>query len=173
MKSKSIITKIILFALIAVMLFGTLASSAYESYDTYTYSIDGEPLKSPAAYTPSSTAYDSASMGLLAGNHWRYDSDGDVALWLGDMTPAKLTDEDGRKVTFTSKGLSFFFDEETMTFSVADHAFVLNQCLQALTLVKSEISPDALEGAEFDWVRIQAADVIFDENGAIVLPEDK
>lgn len=61
---KSRITKIFIFALIALMLFGTVLSSAYESYDTYTYSIDGEPLLSPAAYTPDVSVYDSKYMGI-------------------------------------------------------------------------------------------------------------
>ena len=63
MKSK--IAKILVFAIVAIMLFGTVFSSAYESYDTYTYSIDGKPLISPAAYTPDVAVYDSAHMGLL------------------------------------------------------------------------------------------------------------
>ena len=44
------ITKILLLSLVVIMLFGTFASTASEPYDTYTYSIDGEPLKSPTAY---------------------------------------------------------------------------------------------------------------------------
>ena len=50
MKSK--ITKILVLSLLLVMLFGTITASAFNSYDTYTYSIDGEPLKSPPAYNP-------------------------------------------------------------------------------------------------------------------------
>ena len=50
MKSK--ISKILVLSLVLVMLFGTIYASAFESYDTYTYSIGGEPLKSPPAYTP-------------------------------------------------------------------------------------------------------------------------
>ena len=65
MKSK--IVKILLLSLVCVMLFGTIAPAAFESYDTYTYSIDGEPLPSPHAYTPDVEAYDSQSMGLLNG----------------------------------------------------------------------------------------------------------
>lgn len=41
---------ILLLALVAVMLFGAVTASASEPYDTYTYSIDGEPLRSPTAY---------------------------------------------------------------------------------------------------------------------------
>ena len=47
MKSK--LTKIILLSLVLVMVFGTVYASAFSSYDTYTYSIDGEPLKLLAA----------------------------------------------------------------------------------------------------------------------------
>ena len=79
MKNK--ITKIIVFALVSLMLFGTFAASAYESYDTYTYSIDGEPLASPHAYTPDVLNYDSAAMNLLGGNFWHYDTSGDVVAW--------------------------------------------------------------------------------------------
>ena len=50
MKNK--LSKILILSLILVMVFGTVYASAFESYDTYTYSIDGEPLKSPTAYTP-------------------------------------------------------------------------------------------------------------------------
>ncbi len=44
------ITSIIIFALVAVMLVGLVPVSASDPYDTYTYSIDGTPLKSPTAY---------------------------------------------------------------------------------------------------------------------------
>ena len=50
MKSK--ITKVLVLSLLLIMLFGTITASAFNSYDTYTYSIDGEPLKSPPAYNP-------------------------------------------------------------------------------------------------------------------------
>ena len=61
MKSK--LTKIILLSLVLVMIFGTVYASAFSSYDTYTYSIDGEPLKSPPAYQPADTIT-SKKMGL-------------------------------------------------------------------------------------------------------------
>ena len=63
MKSK--ITKILAFALLAIVAFGTVTASASESYNTYTYSIDGEPLDSPAAYvTSAQEVYNSTAMGL-------------------------------------------------------------------------------------------------------------
>ena len=83
MKSK--LTKILIFALAAILLFGSVLSSAYESYDTYTYSIDGEPLLSPPAYTPDTKAYDSKHMGLL-------DSEGKGGLVLPSDV---VTDKEG------------------------------------------------------------------------------
>ena len=48
------------------MVFGTVYASAFESYDTYTYSIDGEPLKSPPAYTPArEVSYADMDLGRL------------------------------------------------------------------------------------------------------------
>ena len=58
------ITKILLLVLAFVMLFGTISATAYEPYETYTYSIDGLPLASPHAYTPGVETYGSADMGL-------------------------------------------------------------------------------------------------------------
>ena len=113
MKSK--ITKVLLLALVCVMLFGTIAPAAYVSYDTYTYSIDGEPLASPHAYTPDIKTYDSHSMGLLAGYYWRY-SDGEVAIWDGEgMTPNPLG------IEFTSEGLEYGLNEDKASLSVVGY----------------------------------------------------
>ena len=57
------ITKILIMALIAVMLFGTVYSSAAEPYDTYTYSIDGKVVQSPHAYS-SVDDFDSIDMSI-------------------------------------------------------------------------------------------------------------
>lgn len=61
MKSK--FSKILILSLVLIMLFGTVQASAYSAYDTYTYSIDGEPLLSPTAYDPN-TVITSKTMGL-------------------------------------------------------------------------------------------------------------
>ena len=61
MKSK--ISKLLILAIALVMLFGSVTASAFESYDTYTYSIDGEPLHSPTAYS-AELNIDSRGMGL-------------------------------------------------------------------------------------------------------------
>ena len=114
MKSK--LSKIILFALIAVLLFGAMPTMAYESYDTYTYSIDGEPLKSPAAYTPDFTTYDSEKMGLLSGNHWAYDEDGKLGYWSGmSMQPKPFTE------SFTSEGLSYVLNADGESYTVTGY----------------------------------------------------
>ena len=57
------ITKVLIIALIAVMIFGTVYSSAAEPYDTYTYSIDGETVKSPPAYSAVDD-FDAIDMGI-------------------------------------------------------------------------------------------------------------
>ncbi len=53
MKSK--LSKILIFALTAILLFGTVSASAYSPYTTYTYSLNGtsaEIVESPMAYFP-------------------------------------------------------------------------------------------------------------------------
>ena len=61
---KKTLIKVLLLSLVLVMVFGTVSASAFNSYDTYTYSIDGEPLKSPEAYSVNMSAT-SAEMNLL------------------------------------------------------------------------------------------------------------
>ena len=121
MKSRSKLTKIILFTLTLVMVFGTVCSSAFESYDTYTYSIDGEALHSPAAYTPSPTTYDSESMGLLSGNNWRYDSDNDVAIWAGDMNPAKVMRDEDIVLQFDSEDIVFAINPDGNSYTAVSY----------------------------------------------------
>jgi len=48
---KNRISKVLILALVFILLFGTVSAFAFEAYETYTYSIDGLALKSPAAYT--------------------------------------------------------------------------------------------------------------------------
>ena len=57
------ISKILILTLIAVMIFGAVQIAALEPYDTYTYSIDGEPLKSPKAYSADAVV-DALQMGV-------------------------------------------------------------------------------------------------------------
>ena len=57
------IAKILILSLVLVLLFGSVYSSAYVSYDTYTYSISGKQMMSPDAYSPS-PSITSTDMGL-------------------------------------------------------------------------------------------------------------
>ncbi len=57
------IAKIIILSLVLVLIFGAVYSSAYVSYDTYTYSISGKQMMSPDAYSPS-PSITSTDMGL-------------------------------------------------------------------------------------------------------------
>ena len=50
---KNRLIKLLLIALCLVTVFGCVTASAYDAYDTYTYSIDGLSMKSPAAYSAS------------------------------------------------------------------------------------------------------------------------
>ncbi len=54
---KKNILKVVILTLALVLIFGSISISAANPYDTYTYSIDGIPLKSPDAYD----VYDSLS----------------------------------------------------------------------------------------------------------------
>ena len=109
MKNK--MTKAFLLALIMLIVFSSFTSVAYESYDTYTYSIDGEALPSPHAYTPDVETYDSTDMGLLAGYYWCY-SDGKVALWTGEMTAQSVG------ISHSSEGLEFSLDDDGAGYTV-------------------------------------------------------
>ncbi len=85
------ITKVLIIALIAVMLFGTVYSSAAEPYDTYTYSIEGETVKSPPAYSAVDD-FDSidmnipqiSSVGALSANVTDIFSDDQANIYLAD-----------------------------------------------------------------------------------------
>ena len=75
MKKK--ITTVVLLLLTLVMLVPTVAASASEPFQTYTYSIDGYALYSPAAYAPVMTV-DSNYMGLLENGGVAFDEPGDI-----------------------------------------------------------------------------------------------
>ena len=55
--------KILVFSLVLVLVFGTFGSSAYETYNTYTYSIDGKALGSPTAFS-ANAPIDSYGLGI-------------------------------------------------------------------------------------------------------------
>ena len=64
------------------MLFGTVYSSAAEPYDTYTYSIEGDPLKSPPAYS-AIDQFDSIDMKIskLSNVKLSVDRPNPIAVW--------------------------------------------------------------------------------------------
>ena len=64
---KRILVAVILAAMLCTVLF-SVSASAFESYDTFTYSIDLEELRSPTAYS-ASAVFDSAKMGLTSGKY--------------------------------------------------------------------------------------------------------
>ena len=70
MKKK--LSALFLFLLCGVMLFGSIGVFAAEPYQTYTYSINGEVLYSPAAYKPALTV-DAAYMGIPGGQFGSMD----------------------------------------------------------------------------------------------------
>ena len=63
MSMKKTLLRVLLIALLLTMILGTVTASAFEAYQTYTYSIDGKPLLSPAAYS-ASVSVDSSQMDL-------------------------------------------------------------------------------------------------------------
>ena len=57
------IFKVLILGLVFVLLFGSISAFAFESYTTYTYSIDGLSMKSPTAYS-ANQPYNSYDMGI-------------------------------------------------------------------------------------------------------------
>ena len=82
---KNILIKALLLALVLLTVLGAVNVAAFEPYDTYTYSIDGEALKSPTAYSVYNS-YVSADMGITGGEF------GDTPL---AASSDLFTDEDG------------------------------------------------------------------------------
>ena len=81
------IAKIIILALALILVFGSVSAFAYDAYDTYTYSIDGLAMKSPAAYSASHTmtSYDMnivqdkfGNVSLKDANDMYADADGNI-----------------------------------------------------------------------------------------------
>ncbi len=97
----------------AVLLFGSVNAFAFESYETYTYSIDGEPLKSPQAYTPDFTTYDSEAMGLVGGHHWGF-YDSEIGIWEGNAMHPITYD-----YIFTKGEFKFVLNGDGVSYSVA------------------------------------------------------
>ena len=76
----------IVCAAFAVLLLATLPLAAAEPYQTYTYSIKGTPLFSPAVYSPLPTVIDYKYMGLDAplSNPRDLEVDEDLNVYIAD-----------------------------------------------------------------------------------------
>ena len=109
--------KFLILTLILIMVFGTVYSSAFNSYDTYTYSIDGEPLKSPTAYAPSVTM-DYATMNLAKFAN-------------GDPTLARLRAAD---MVTSEDGKVFIADKDN------NRIVVLNKYYSAIAVVDTYVN---------------------------------
>ena len=104
---KKTMKNLILLLLIATVLCSCLfvgSASAYESYSTYTYDIDGNIVQSPAAYS-AGMPYDSYTMGLdknfggkLISNCTDIFADADGYVYIADQGKATDTTDMGRVV---------------------------------------------------------------------------
>ncbi len=140
------ITKILIMALIAVMLFGTVYSSAAEPYDTYTYSIDGEVVQSPPAYSAVDDfdAIDMnisklSSVGTLSANVSDIFSDDQANLYIADKGNNRIVvlnkfyeataiidsyvDENGVAQTFSSPG-GLYVTDASKTADKSSHIYI-------------------------------------------------
>ena len=125
------LTKILLLSLVLILIFGAVSASAYDAYDTYTYSIDGEPLKSPAAYT-ASLSLSSASMNLLKSEFGGVALKGVSDIVTDGNSNVYLADRDNNRIVVLNKYysavkiLSEYVDEygQHQTFSAPEGVFV-------------------------------------------------
>ena len=100
MKNK--IFKALILSIVFVLIFGAVSASAFESYDTYTYSIDGQPLKSPSAYD-ASQFYNSASMGLLSDKFGNTALAGASDIVTDDASNVYIADKDNNRIVILNK----------------------------------------------------------------------
>ncbi len=96
------ISKIFILALILVMLFGTVSAFAFESYETYTYSIDGEPLKSPSAYD-AAQSLTSVPMGITQEKFGGKPLKGATDIVTDDASNVYIADKDNNRIVVLNK----------------------------------------------------------------------
>ncbi len=117
------ITKVLILALIAVMLFGTIPAFASEPYDTYTYSIDGDPLLSPAAYSAMDD-FDAIDMKISA------------------LLPEGISAEEREKLSKLSSASDIVADNEGNVY-IADKGnnriVVLNKSYEAIAIISNYV----------------------------------
>ncbi len=96
------ISKILILTLILVMIFGAVSASAFESYETYTYSIDGEPLKSPSAYD-ASQSFTSVPMGITQDKFGGVALKGASDIVTDDASNDYIADSDNNRIVVLNK----------------------------------------------------------------------
>ena len=96
------LSKIFILTLILVMLFGTVNAFAFESYETYTYSIDGEPLKSPSAYD-ASQSLTSVPMGITQEKFGGKPLKGATDIVTDDAANVYIADKDNNRIVVLNK----------------------------------------------------------------------
>lgn len=99
---KNIISKALLLLICVITVFSAVPfdASAEEPYKTYTYSIEGNALYSPAAYSPVMTV-DSKYIGLLEGNGVAIDNPTDI--FADERGNIYITDTTNNRVIVTDK----------------------------------------------------------------------
>ena len=112
------------------MLFGTVYSSAAEPYDTYTYSIDGEPLKSPPAYS-AIEQFDSIDMKISKFSNVNLSVDA-TDITTDDKANVYIADKGNNRIVVLNKFyetiaiMSTYVDEngDTQTFSSPEGLYI-------------------------------------------------
>ena len=110
---------LLLICTITVLLSVPFASSASEPYQTYTYSIEGEALYSPAAYSPVMTV-DSKYIGLLEDGGVAIDDPTD--LFADNRGNVYIADKKHNRIVVTDKfyKLKFIIDEFSNQYGARD-----------------------------------------------------
>jgi hypothetical protein len=125
------ISLVLLLTLLCGAIFGVTQASAFEPYDTYTYSIDGEPLKSPTAYRAEDVV-DALKMDLseISPDKPRFNSASDIVT--DELGNVYIADKGNNRIVVLDKYykatriLESYFDEggELKTFNQPQGLFV-------------------------------------------------
>ncbi len=156
------ITKIIVLALVLVLIFGTISSTAFEPYETFTYSIDGEQMLSPPAYSVEDV-YDTIDMEIAnldpnkpnislpsdivsdnQGNVYIADKDNDRIIVLDKYFKAKkiistYIDENGKEKKL-AKPQGVFVTDETKMASKESHIYICDTDNRQLVVFDREFN---------------------------------
>ena len=98
---KRILIAVLLAATLMTLLFSVTAS-AFESYQTFTYSIDREELRSPTAYS-ASAVFDSAKMGLTSGKYGTLELSGAKDLVTDHEANVYIADAGNNRIVVLNK----------------------------------------------------------------------